>query len=163
MEYFSKFPKIEYNDALIQDITARVDFLKKIKNNVSVFQYFTIPDGQRPEDIAHKLYGDPTLYWIILYLNDIVNPYTDWPLSEEQLLEAIKTKYGVENVYADHHYVTTEDSSLGAGVVVNFGTPFSTVVSNYTYEFELNEEKRKIKILKLFYLQQVLQEYKNAF
>jgi hypothetical protein len=163
MEYFSQFPTIEYDGKKLKNITARVDFLKRIKNNVALFQNIIIPDDKRPEDIAQIYYGDSTLYWIILYINDIINPYFDWPLNEDQLVNYIKEKYGVENVYSTKHYVTTEESELGEGVVVNFGTPFSREVTNYEYEFDLNEDKRKIKLLKRSFIPQVLTEFKNTF
>jgi hypothetical protein len=32
-------------------------------------------DKGRPDIVAYKLYGDPALYWVILWLNDILDPF----------------------------------------------------------------------------------------
>lgn len=32
-------------------------------------------DNGRPDIIAYKMYGDPALYWIILWINDILDPF----------------------------------------------------------------------------------------
>lgn len=159
--YFSDYPKIDYNGRYVKDITIRLDFLTRIKNNVSLFQFENLVDGERLEDIASKFYGDPELFWIVMYINDIVDPYYDWLLTEQRLHEYIVNKYGANNVNAVHHYETTDHHDLGAGVWCSSDEPFSTQVSNYTHEKNKNESKRKIKILKNRYVQQVLTEYRK--
>ena len=89
----------------------------------------------------------------------MIDPFHDWLLTEERLLEYISDKYGAENIYSTHHYETTSSSDLGEGVWVSSDEPFSTEVTNYTHESEVNEQKRQIKILKNRYVQQVLSEY----
>lgn len=158
-EFFSSFPTITYNKTQLKDLTVRLDFIKNVKSNVTVFEYFLLRDGQRPEDVATIYYGNPHLYWIVLFINDKIDPYYDWLLTDDQLYKFVVNKYGVENLYTIHHYETTSQSDLGEGVWVNQGTIYSTPVSNYTYEQKLNEEKRKIKLLKRSYLQQVISEY----
>ena len=159
MEHFSKFPKVSYMGKDVTDITVRLNFIQKIKDNVSLFQHYNIQNNEKPEDVAYKLYGDPALYWVILYINDIIDPYYDWLLSDKRLYEYVVNKYGVENVSEIHHTETTAAHDLGAGTIVNASEQFSIPVSNLTYEDTLNESKRKIKILRREYLQQVLSEY----
>lgn len=156
---FSKYPSIINNGESVKNITIRLDFIDRIKNNVAVFQYINVGDQDTPESLAYKYYGNPELFWIILYLNNVVDPFYDWILSEDRLYDYCVRKYGVENVYNIHHYETTSEFEHGAGFWVDFGTPFSSPVTNYSYEQTLNENKRKIKILKPFYLQQILTEY----
>lgn len=159
MEYFSGFPKITYDGQLIRNITIRLDFIRKIKDNISIFQFVQIQSGERPEDIADKYYNDPNLYWIVLYMNDVIDPYFDWLLTDDQLFKHANTKY--INIYATHHYETTSGSDLGAGIIVDQFAPFSIPVTNLEYEQSINETKRKIKILKQEYIQQVLSEYQQ--
>lgn len=163
MEYFSAFKSIDYNDENIKNITLRANILKDIKKNTTLYQNYIIRDGERPEDIAYKFYDDAKLFWIILLSNDIDDPYHGWPLTASALMEYIENLYGINNIYSVKHYITTENSDLGAGIIVNFGTPFSTPVTNYDYEYTLNEEKRKIKILKVGYLNQLLSEFAGIF
>jgi len=164
MEYFSPFPLITRDSQQLTNITARANILKDIKTNLSMYQNYLVGDNERPEDVAYKFYGDANLFWVILLCNDIDDPYYDWVLNDTELNEYLVDKYGSLNaVYAVKWYVTTAGSTLGAGVVVNFGTPFSTPVTNYDYETQLNEERRKIKILKGTYISQLLSEIKNIY
>lgn len=158
MEYFSSFPKIERNGQTVKDITVRLDFLQRVKDNASIFQFIQIQSGERPEDIAYKYYGDASLYWIVLFMNDIVDPYNGWLLTDSQLYKYCIDKY--TNIYGVHHYETTSGSELGEGIIVDSTATFKTAISNLSYEQTQNELRRKIKILKTGYLQQVLSEYK---
>lgn len=152
---FSRFPKTieQFNFNTITDISIKIDFINNIKNNVVLFSKRIVRDNEKPEDIAYEEYGDPELYWIILLLNDIINPYYDWILNDDRLLEYVKFKYGSENVYAIHHYINED------GEWCNSTEIGAVPVSNLTHEQNQNEEKRTIKILKREYLQQVLNEY----
>lgn len=160
-EYFTYFPKVVVNDSIMTDITVRVNILRSIKNNVSVYQYYTLSNAERPEDVALSVYGDMSLFWIVLLMNDIINPYYDWLLTDDRLYDYVGDKYGTDKIYSIHHYETTSKSDIGSGKWVDFGTPFSQAVTNYDYEYSLNEEKRRIKILKPQYISQVLAEYRK--
>lgn len=159
--FLKGFPKITFDKKEVTDLGRRLQVISRIKNNVALFSHYNIMDDERPEDVSLKHYGDPELYWVILLMNDICDPYYEWVLSDKDLLEYIERIYGVENIYAVHHYETTEASDLGAGVWVNQGTPFSTAVSNFSYYSQENEKKRRIKILNPIYMQQVIAEYER--
>lgn len=158
-DLFANYPTIEINSTIVTDLTVRLDFVSRVKNNISLFQFYQLSDGERPEDVALFEYGDTRLYWLVLMLNDIVDPYYDWLLSEKDLYAYVVSKYGAENVYGVHHYEATESSDLDSGTWVDSDAVFSTPVSNWVYENELNEQKRAIKILNKRLLGQVLAEY----
>ena len=162
MEYFTFFPETKYIDKNIIDISVRLNFFSKIKANTLLYEYKLIKDGQKPEDVATEYYNDPTLYWIVLIVNDIIDPFYEWVLSERRLYEYIKAKYGDNQFQTIHHYETTDEHALGAGLWVDSTEPFSTPVSVLTYESFLNEKKRKIKLIKTRYLPQVLAEYERV-
>ena|ERR1035437_4044838 len=157
-EYFSSFPQIVYNGDLITNLTIRLDFITKIKNNISIFQYIPVITGQKPEDIAYQYYGDATLYWIILYMNDIIDPYYGWLLTDNQLYAYAVQKY--TSIFDTHHYETTAASPLGAGVITDSYNTYRTAVTNLQYEQTQNELKRNIKLLKGSYVAQVISEYR---
>lgn len=160
---FKYFPKTERNNTQLVDITRRIDFFENIKSNITLFEYYDIKEGEKPEDIAFRFYGDPELYWILFYLNDITDPFFDWPLSDKHLFDFVSNTYGADNVYAIHHYETTSNHPLGAGIHVDSNEPFSQSVSNFAYHQDLNEDKRRIKIIKRRYIDQIITEYKNSF
>ena len=99
-QYFSKFPKTIYypyyestSADVVTNITARVTFEQKFKNNTSTYYEYDIQDGDTPEIIASKIYGLPERHWIVLMMNDIVDPQFDWPLDQRTLNTFIENKY----------------------------------------------------------------------
>jgi hypothetical protein len=99
-KYFNFFPKVPYflnkeklSVNLVTNIMTRFKFENKFKENTVVYYDYVISDGETPEMIADKFYGSSERHWIILNLNDIINPYLDWPMSENSLIRFIDKKY----------------------------------------------------------------------
>jgi hypothetical protein len=100
--YFENFPLITYSlsetdstaNDIVTNIFRRVGFIAAMKNNAQMFYPYTIADGDLPEIISHKLYGDPNLYWVVTLFNDILDPILDWPKSYAQFEQYISDKYG---------------------------------------------------------------------
>jgi len=99
MSYFSKFPKVRYSfdngatSKVAVDIVTRVKVRDYIKNNTEMFAEYQISDGDTPEMVADKIYGDSELHWIIMVFNEITNPYYDWALSQRKLEAYAFNKY----------------------------------------------------------------------
>ncbi len=100
MSYFSNFPKFLYstslgvkNFVLATNIIAKVNFLSETINNTSVYYTYSVKDGERPEDIANKMYGSPLKHWIVLMSNNIVDPQYDWVMSMSAFEEFVNKKY----------------------------------------------------------------------
>lgn len=98
-KYFSNFPKTFYlktgsNDLdLVTNITSRFSFEKDFRENTAVFYKYEIQDSDTPEIIASKIYGSPERYWIVLMMNETLDPQFDWPLSDRALNRYIEKKY----------------------------------------------------------------------
>lgn len=99
-KYFNFFPKTPYyidkekqSIDYLTNIMSRFKFENKFKENTVVYYDYTISDGETPEMIADKIYGSPERHWIILNLNDIINPYLDWPMDSLSLTKFIEKKY----------------------------------------------------------------------
>ena len=100
--YFKEFPKFYYdfkgNDGktelrLVRDITRNVRFRKEILSNITVFDEYDIQDGETPEIIAEKVYGNPNYHWIIMLANERFNYVYEFPLEETTLARAITTEF----------------------------------------------------------------------
>ena len=98
--YFNFFPKTLYvkpNESadadLLTNITSRFGFEQSFKENTSIFYEYEVRDGDTPEIIANKIYGDSEKHWVILSLNNIVDPNYDWPLEQRTLVRFIDEKY----------------------------------------------------------------------
>lgn len=146
--YFQKFPKTFYSldDTvsvnLVTDITRRADIVEQIKSQAAFYDEYDVIDGETPEVVADKFYNDTELYWIILMANEMLDPRFDWPMSYINLLKYCEKKYTAANVYTTHHYENND------GYIVNSDASGASSVSNFDYESDLNENKRRIKIPK---------------
>ena len=77
--YFKEFPKFIYDfknpdgstsTQIVKDITRNVRFRKEVFANISVFDEYDIVDGETPEIIAEKVYGNPKYHWVIMLANE---------------------------------------------------------------------------------------------
>lgn len=168
--YFDRFAKIQYNGKLATNITQSILLKYKTMYNTTLWQFHTIVDGETPQSVADKYYGDAKDAWIILLINNIVDPFTDWALGSHELNALAKSKYGDANVGKVHHLVdSTTGKWVSPGVakdyVNNSGEVYRVLPQNYTpvtnieYENGLNDVKRDIKILAPKYIQ----SFKNQF
>ena len=98
MAYFSRFPMMAYdvkgnsNYKLLPNILRRVKLRQGIRSGSFLFDNYDVTDGERPEDIAFKLYGDAELHWVVLMTNNITDRYYQWPLSAPQFEEHLTDK-----------------------------------------------------------------------
>jgi len=92
--YFNFFPTTSYANNIVTNVIAKVKFNQSVQENLAIFYPYTIIQGERADQIAARVYDDPTLDWIIYLSNDITDPYYDWPLTQEQFNQYIISKYG---------------------------------------------------------------------
>ena len=173
MSYFLKFPKLAYDmkgdnvRKLLPDILRRVKLRSKIKSGGMLFDRYDVKDGEKPEDIAFKWFGDASLHWVILMTNDVTDRYYDWPLNHAQFAEFLTDKYG-DNVDAVHHYEIPRDSGRTTGqgpsdyshlVEVNSDTVNATSISNRQFEERDQDKKRQIQLLNKTFLSNFITEF----
>jgi len=72
---------------------AKFSLNESIKENTAVYYEYDIVEGDTPEIIAHKLYGSAQRHWVVLMMNNIVDPQYDWPLTTTTLNNYIDAKY----------------------------------------------------------------------
>lgn len=161
--YFKEFPDIYYlyningEEVLkvVKDITQNVRLRKQILENVTLYDEYDVREGETPEIVSDKIYGSPYYHWVIMLANQKYNYVEDWPKNYHQLEEYILEKYGtVEEAYATHHWEKN-------GVVVNSDAEGAYPVSNYQYEEQLNDQKRRIKLIAPSLLNKILDEFKD--
>jgi hypothetical protein len=96
-EYFDKFPIISYNGRNMRDLTRRVNFIKKSIDDPYIFLPYTVEDDMRPEDVAYYYYGSTEYTWLVYLANDIIDPYHQWPLSQEKFDAYLINKYSAQS------------------------------------------------------------------
>lgn len=138
--FFDKFPLVRYTvDSglyneydTVRNVLFRIGIIKEVmENNVNAYYYYAIRDSDRPEVLAELIYGDAQAHWIILYANNIYDPYYDWPMDSRTFQKYIIDKYGsLEWAQTNYHHYEK---------VITRENPFAQVVS--TTRFEVNEKK----------------------
>lgn len=192
MGFFREFPNLRYPSFLsdksssldyveVKNIFRRIKLRDDLKNNFTVFNYYQIPMGYRPDMVADEEYGSPELDWVILMTAGIINVRNEWPLSDKDVYDFALEKYGT-NLNTVRFYETKEIKNadgriiLPKGKVVDndfvftyydsgrqsvSGTNIRTGISNFEYETRENNLKRQIQILKIEYLQQFLNDFRD--
>ena len=174
MSYFNKFPLMIYDMKgddkfkLLPDILRRVKTRASIKSSLNIFDTYDVRNGERPEDIAFKWFGDAELHWVILMTNNVTDRYYGWPMNDVQFAEFLTDKYGAGSEDAIHHYEITKSSGRTTGqgpndyshkVEVNSDEDNAETISNRQYEERLQDKYRQIKLLDPKYLGTFLQEF----
>ena len=166
--YFDNFPTIPYDSELtgqfkdVKNLLRRVGIRAKVRANTLLFDTYDVRNGETPESIAFKLYDDAELHWVIMLVNNITDRYHDWPMTEAQFLQFIKDKY--ENIDGTHHYEITQTSG-DTSIKIDVGTDNTnysdaTLITNYEYEQEQQDAKRKIRLLDPSYIADFVEEFK---
>lgn len=136
------------------DITRNIRFRRDILSQITVYDEYDIVDGETPEIIAEKVYGNSQYHWIVMLANDIYDYKADFPLTQLALDKFVEDKYG-DQADAIKHYV---DAS---GYIVNQDVAGATPVSNRQYEETVNESKRRIKLVSKDLIATILKNFKD--
>ena len=174
MTYFAQFPKLQYdikgdgNVNVIPDIFRRIKLKNKIRDNLVILDKYDLTDGEKPEDVAFKIYGSVDYYWVVLLVNNVVDRYYDWPIGFQEFENYVNDKYAEPG--AIHHFEVKQTSGRQEGlepedyshfIEVNADHPGAQSVSNYEYEQRLQNKKRQIKILNPDYLSSFIEEFEK--
>ena len=166
-QFFKHFPTIDYDPTgnkqtkSIKDILIRIKVKDKVRNQNVIFSKYDVKEGQRPEDVAFEQYGDAGLHWIVLMMNEIVDPYYEWPLGLRDLERFVASKY--TNVNGTHHYEIAQSSGdTNTKIHVDSSTIGATLITNYEYEETVNDAKKQIRLLAPEYVNQIKNEFINT-
>ena len=172
--YFSNIPKIYYdsmgdkNPKIVTNLLRRVGLRAKVATNTLLFDTYDVKEGETPEIIAHKLYGESELHWIVMLVNNVVDRFHDWPMSVPQFNSYINQKYvdsdGNPNPSGVHHYEIEQTSGntktkIEVTDLINY--PNALTVTNYEYEQRRQDDLRKIRLLDPRFRDQFVEEYEN--
>ena len=169
--YFANFPLIVYDSVgngdfkFVTNLLKRVALKTKVRTNTLLYDTYDVKNGETPEMIADKLYDDPELHWVILYVNNITDRYHQWPLNTAQFNTFVNDKY--TNIDAVHHYEIAQTSG-DTSIKISIGTDTTgytlsdlTTITNYEFEIERQDTLRKIRLLDGAYIEQFVEEFEN--
>jgi hypothetical protein len=130
-KYFNYFPKTVYsldntnNVDTVTSIVSRFSFENSFRDNTSVYYEYNIQDSDTPEIIASKFYGDSEKHWVVLMLNNIVDPQFDWPLDQRTIISYMNEKYSA-NASVGQSGVTWAQANIHSYYKVETRTTNST-------------------------------------
>ena len=169
--YFANFPIITYdsvgdgNFKIVTNLLKRVALRAKVRTNTLLYDTYDVKEGETPEMIADKLYDDPELHWVILFVNNITDRYHQWPMNFGQFNAFIADKYS--NIDAVHHYEISQTSG-DTSVKIDIGTDTTgyseadlTTVTNREFEEERQDKLRQIRLLDRSYIEQFVKEFQS--
>lgn len=170
MSYFDKFNDIFYSfDGVglltVKDITFNVRPLKAVIDNYTLFEEYTIQDGDSPHIVSERVYGTPDYHWTIMLINEMYHYLNDWPMSDSQLEEYVKSKYGEDHMYDIHQIYGREHWVNSNNIIIDpptIGNSDAYSVSNYEYETQINDAKRKIRIIHPSLIGKFVTDLENA-
>jgi hypothetical protein len=189
--YFSLLPNIEYDEKPISypfsesDFVTAKNFFRRYKLNDDVFSYavffrkYAIEDGERPDALAKRAYGDPFYDWVILLTNNMVNAQYDWPMSNHEVSKVLESEY--DDAYTEiAYYETIKIGQYAAGLRVDeaFFNAQHKINNNGTVSivngsaicgpvtvaedfYRENEKKREIYLLKPAYFQSFVDDFRK--
>ena len=171
--YFSQFPLMAYDVKgdnvwkLVPDILRRVKMRANIRNGMFMFDNYDVKEGETPETVAFKWFGDTEYHWVILMTNNITDRYYEWPLTQPQFQLHLEDKYGVGNIDATHHYEISQTSGPTSSrdnshlVEVNSDASGATAITNREYEQREQDRIRQIRLLDKKYLGAFVSEFER--
>ena len=190
-EYFSNFPRIQYDvngtNPISPDYTVAINIMVRqkirdaIADDVTMYYPYIIENDIRPDVLSHQIYGDTAYTWTIFYVNNMLDPYWSWPLTELQFTKYLNSKYGSVNSAKTtvHHYEQITDARVEVTgiadpvpertVEIDYTTyrtiaeDFRKIIYQYEYEQKKNEDKRSISLVNPTYVTSIMEQFRGMF
>ena len=111
MSDFKKYPTLKYpfggltTTTVFQDIGVYIDILDRAKDDLAFYQNYQIKDGDRPDQISQKLYGNPNYHWTFFLMNDDLR-LRGWPLTNREMEKKVRREY-------PHKVLVTRENMTG--------------------------------------------------
>ena len=182
-DYVSRLPDAKISDYIrVKNFFRRVTLREDIFQGLTFFTKYSIKGDDRPDNVANKVYENPSLDWLILLANNITHIPTEWPMSQYDFDKFMLEKYDdYDTLYNGvHHHETIEVKDSNGVIIVRAGLEVNSdftqtyydyydaemktksnitrPVTNYEYEEKLENKKREIFVLKQEYLTVVLDD-----
>ena len=184
-EFFQHYPQISYDISGTKPAKVKtvINLMEKaklkgmVKDDIVSYFPYSIMEGERPDHVAKKTYGNVKYTWLIFLINDITDPIYDWPLGTREFGAYIKNKYGSlatakNSIYQYEQILRTRVEATGpteaipeARIIIDETTYDTLAVAarniKYCYDWEVdrNEAKRDIKLIGRNFAADILTEH----
>jgi len=106
--YFQNFPKLPYtfdpnyqNWFNVTNIFTKVSMLSSPLSNSFTYYQYDLKETDKFEHIAYKYYNNINDFWILLFANNIIDPFYGAPLDYQSFINYINLKYAPNGGYIE--------------------------------------------------------------
>lgn len=165
MKYFEYFPQFEYSERSATNVLVRAKVREYVLNNAAIYYKHRIEEGERPDTLSTKYYGNSNYTWLIFYSNDIYDPIFDWPLTNESLRAHLVNTLGSLQMaqQTPHHYLMDGEYIIDFATYTSLPDSRRTLVTVYEHYVAENEKRREIKLIDRVYALQITNEMRRLF
>ena len=188
MNWFRWFPKVDYDGRKSIDFTSSVKIANGILNRYEAYYPYTLTDGELAWHIAVKYYGGVEYTWLVMLVNDVIDPVLDWHMDPKTFENHIAVKYGSRakaeekilwyekvltgnegqqlpetkiKVSPDTYELEMSDDGSRWEYTETSSFRSEPGTSAYDMEHAANEEKRTIRLLEDIYASQAQKELRR--
>ena len=187
--FFKNYPIVSVKQ---DDVTKNIiDLSRYVRSSNDIltekYEYFDyiINGAERPDQVAYSVYGDSKYYWVLLVSNNIRNVWTEWPLGQNEFERYITSKYGsiataqsqtyrniaLKDIYKPSvgslsEIIIANDQPIDSTTITNYSLTVDVdyeIKTNYRREYDLNEAKRKIKLVRPELVADIQNELRSLF
>ena len=155
MSIFTYYPKIAYKIDDYNYLRAiDINVVSKVKDYITQYRSigytpYVVDDGESPDYISYKFYGNPGYDWIIMLTNNVHSIYDDWPRNSDTFKQYIIDNYGSLQaaMSTTKYYYDSSRNIIDLLEYTSLSSDSRSLETVYEYELELNTSKSRIKIL----------------
>ena len=171
--YFTSFPSVQYDTTgkapnqyqTVKNIMKRQKLKASVMEDITAYYPYFVQEGERVDTVSYNYYGTTDFAYLILLINNIIDPLFDWPLSTRDFEAYMINKYGnIEAAQAETKYYyqivrvevpqTNYSDRVDEVKVIVDQTTYDSLdadvrktVTSYEDEVELNDIKRYVKVI----------------
>ena len=184
-EFFQHYPQISYNISGTKPVKVKtvINLMEKAKikglvaDGIIAYFPYSIMEGERPDHVSKKIYGNVKYTWLIFLINDMTDPIYDWPLGTREFGAYVKNKYGslatakssihqYEQILRTRVEATGTTEAIPEAIMIIDETTYDTLAVGarnikfcYDWEVDRNEAKRDIKLIGRNFVADILTEH----
>ena len=184
-EFFQHYPQISYDISGTKPAKVKtvINLMEKAKlkglvaDDIVAYFPYSIMEGERPDHVSVKTYGNVKYTWLIFLINNITDPIYDWPLGTREFGAYVKNKYGslatakntvhqYERILRTRVEATGTTEAISEARIIIDETTYDTLAVDarnikycYDWEVDRNEAKRDIKLIGRNFVADILTEH----
>ena len=107
-DYVSRLPDAKISDYIrVKNFFRRATLREDIFQNLTFFTKYSVEGNDRPDNVAHKVYENSSLDWVILLANNITHIPTEWPMPQNDFDRFLLDKYdNYDTIYNGVHHLS---------------------------------------------------------